>query len=174
MRGVVTVATAVAIPLKTDDNASFPDRQLLVVAALVCVLVTLVVQGLTLGPLTSRLGVGGEEDEGDEVAELRARAADAALEYVRALTGPDTTDAVRRAATLQYEGYLEAQRALQQARQLELEDHDPAQELGDLLRRASGIERRLVLDERRRGQVSAAAADEVLRDIESRALRDID
>jgi Na+/H+ antiporter len=174
MRGVVTVATAVAIPLTTDDDASFPDRQLLVVAALVCVLVTLVVQGLTLGPLTSRLGVGGEGDEGAEVAELRARAAGAALEYLRALTGPDSTDEVRRAAMLQYEGYLEAQRALQQARQLELEDHDPAQELGELLRRASGIERQLVLDERRRGQVSAAAADEVLRDIESRALRDID
>ena len=56
MRGVVTVATALAIPMTTDAGASFPDRQLLVVAALVCVLVTLVVQGLTLAPLTSRLG----------------------------------------------------------------------------------------------------------------------
>ncbi len=52
MRGVVTVATAVAIPMTTEDGAPFPDRHLLVVAALVCVLVTLVVQGLTLAPLT--------------------------------------------------------------------------------------------------------------------------
>ena len=174
MRGVVTVATAVAIPLRTDDGASFPDRQLLVVAALVCVLVTLVVQGLTLAPLTSRLGVGRTDDEGVEVAELRARAAGAALDYVRTLTGPESTDEVRHAATLQYEGYLEAQQAMHQARILETEGGSPADELGRLLRRASDVERSLVLDERRRGQVSAAAADEVLRDIESRALRDFD
>jgi NhaP-type Na+/H+ or K+/H+ antiporter len=174
MRGVVTVATAVAIPLTTEDGASFPDRQLLVVAALVCVLVTLVVQGLTLAPLTSRLGVGSSEDAGVEVAELRGRAASAALDYVRALTGPETTDEVKSAATLQYEGYLEAQRAMHEARLLEVEHGNPAEELGQLLRKASDVERSLVLDERRRGEVSAAAADEVLRDIESRALRDFD
>ncbi|GAW51505.1 MULTISPECIES: hypothetical protein [unclassified Nocardioides] len=135
-------------------------------------LVTLLLQGLTLGPLTTRLGVGGEEDDRVEVAELRARAAGAALDYVRALTGPASTEEVRRAATLQYEGYLQAQRAMHDARQLEVEDGDPAQELERLLRKASNAERQLVLDERRRGQVSAAAADEVLRDVESRALRD--
>jgi CPA1 family monovalent cation:H+ antiporter len=175
MRGVVTVATAVAIPLATDEGTRFPDRQLLVVAALVCVLVTLIVQGLTLAPLTSRLGVGtSEEDTGVEVAELRGRAASAALDYVRALAGPETTDEVRQAATLQYEGYLEAQQAMHDARQLELDDANPAAELGHLLRRASAVERSLVLDERRHGLVSAAAADEVLRDIESRALRDFE
>ncbi|MEP9362695.1 Na+/H+ antiporter [Nocardioides sp. CN2-186] len=174
MRGVVTVATAVAIPMTTDDGASFPDRHLLVVAALVCVLVTLVVQGLTLGPLTSWLGVGGDADDGVEVAELRGRAAGAALDYVRALTGPASTDEVKNAAILQYEGYLEAQRAMHEARLLEVEGADPAEELDQLLRKASDVERQLVLDERRQGKVSAAAADEVLRDIESRALRDLD
>ena len=175
MRGVVTVATALALPLTIDTGARFPDRQLLVVAALVCVLVTLVVQGLTLGPLTSRLGVASTADEAAEVAELRGRAAGAALDYLR--DSPDTsrvTEEVRDAATLQYEGYLRAQRAMFDARRMDVDQADPADELGVLLRRATDIERTLVLDERRRGEVSAASADEVLRDIESRVLRDLE
>ena len=44
--------------------------------------------------------------------------------------------------------------------------------LESLLRQASSVERQLVLRARRRGQVSAGTADEVLRDIENRALRD--
>ena len=112
-------------------------------------------------------------DEGVEVAELRARAAGAALDFVREST-PGTTDEVCRAVTLQYEGYLEAQAAIHEARALEVEGGSPAEELSLLLRRAGDVERSLVLDERRRGAVSAAVADEVLRDIESRALRDLD
>jgi monovalent cation/hydrogen antiporter len=174
MRGVVTVATALALPASTDAGDAFPDRRLLVVAALVCVLVTLVVQGLTLAPLTSRLGVSSTEDEATEVTELRTRAAGAALDFIRDRASSGTTEEVRHAATLQYEGYLEAQQAMHEARMLEVEDGSPAEELGRLLRRASDVERTLVLDQRRRGEVSAAAADEVLRDIEARALRDFD
>jgi len=45
-------------------------------------------------------------------------------------------------------------------------------QLRGLLVQATTVERSLVLDARRRGEVSPASADEVLRDIESRALRD--
>ncbi len=43
-----------------------------------------------------------------------------------------------------------------------------------MLRRATDTERSLVLARRRNGQVAAETADEVLRDIEGRALRDFD
>jgi len=77
------------------------------------------------------------------------------------------------AALAQYEGYVTAQQSIHQARAGEDEASDRrALELESVLRRASDVERQLVLEARRRGEVSAGSADEVLRDIENRALRD--
>src|SRR4051794_484776 len=63
MRGVVTVAAALALPETTSDGAPFPNRDQIVVVALTAVLVTLVLEGLTLSPLTSALGVGRKDDD---------------------------------------------------------------------------------------------------------------
>jgi CPA1 family monovalent cation:H+ antiporter len=77
MRGLVTLATAFALP------ANFPQRDVVVLTAFAVVIGTLVVQGLTLAPLIRRLGLDRHADEADEMAVLRgelARAAVAALE----------------------------------------------------------------------------------------------
>ncbi len=50
MRGLLTLATALALPFE-GDVARFPHRDLVIVAAFTVVLGTLVIQGLTLGPL---------------------------------------------------------------------------------------------------------------------------
>ena len=62
-RGVITLATAFALPL------AFPDRHLLLFCAYLVVLVTLVGQGLTFAPLLRRLRLRADETE-----ELRVRA----------------------------------------------------------------------------------------------------
>ena len=173
MRGVVTVAAALALPAAVEGGSRFPGRDQIVVVALSVVLVTLVLQGLTLAPLTSKLGVGRTGDDSDEVAALRRRAAQAALDHLRGDGLDGVREAVARAATLQYEGYLTAQEAISQAREASAEpDDDTVEEIGSVLRRATDIERRLVLQARRGGEVSPASADEVLRDIEGRVLRD--
>src|SRR3954451_11531221 len=173
MRGVVTVATALALPSVVDDGSPFPFRERLVVVALVCVLATLVLQGLTLAPLTSSLGVGQENDDSQELAELRLRGARGALREIRGGGFDTVAEEVRRAATLQYEGYLSAQTAMHEARQADADgDDEAADQLRSILRRATDVERALVLRARRNGEVSAASADEALRDIEGRALRD--
>ena len=174
MRGVVTVATALALPVASADGG-LSRRDDLVVIALGCVLVTLLVQGLTLAPLTKWLGVGSEDDDGRSVARLRREAATAALEEIRALEPDRLSDTVRRAAVLQYEGYVSAQAAMEDARRTEVaeDEKDPAEQLGKVLQRATDIERRYILDCRRRGTVSAEVADEVLRDVEGRAVRDL-
>ena len=176
MRGVVTVATALALPTVVGSGDPLPNRDELVTVALACVLLTLVVQGLTLTPLTRFLGVGSNVDEAQEISALRLRATEAALDEIRD-TASDTDDDVREAAVAQYEGYIAAQRRIDQARSVRAEDDGEDAEargraLEALLSQASDVERQLVLGERRRGEVSASAADEVLRDIESRALRD--
>jgi CPA1 family monovalent cation:H+ antiporter len=176
MRGVVTVATALALPLATDAGSPFPNRSEIAFVGLVTVLVTLVLQGLTLAPLVTRLGVGSEGDTAHDVALLRRRAAEAALEEVRNSAGAgDVPDPVHRAATAQYEGYLAAQAALTAARAGDGdESQDYTQELERVLRRATEVERNVVLDARRRGAVSADVADEVLQDVEARAVRELD
>lgn len=56
-RGVVPLAAALSIPITVHDGSAFPHRDLLLVLATTCIAITLVVQGLTLGPLVRRAGV---------------------------------------------------------------------------------------------------------------------
>jgi Na+/H+ antiporter len=89
MRGIVTLAAALALPDGTHGGAVFPYRDLAVAASFAVVLGTLVVQGLTLRPLllTLRLGTDGAVER--EVAMARAATARAAL---KALDGHKDTE----------------------------------------------------------------------------------
>lgn len=174
MRGVVTVATALALPALIVDGGTFPERQTIVFVGLVAVLATLVLQGLTLAPLVRWLKVGSDVDFSREVQRLRRRATSAALQAMRDDTG-DAPERARKAVILQYEGYLAAQDALVTARHGEPENEDDPGDMravDDLLRRAAEVERELVIDARHRGSVSPEVADDVLSEIESRAVRD--
>jgi len=73
MRGIVSLAAALALP------DAFPFRDLIVLIAFSVVLGTLVIQGLTLGPLLRRLDLHDDDPIGHEVAAARARALRAAL-----------------------------------------------------------------------------------------------
>jgi len=78
---VVSLAAALAIPLRTDTGAPFPQRDLLIFLSFSVILVTLVGQGLTLPPLTRRLEVVEPvERAAREEAATRLRLARAALE----------------------------------------------------------------------------------------------
>ena len=57
MRGVVSLAAAFAIPLETDAGAPFPQRDLILFLVFVAILVTLLLQGLTLARLLRALGL---------------------------------------------------------------------------------------------------------------------
>jgi monovalent cation/hydrogen antiporter len=89
MRGSVSLAAALAIPLTTDGGGAFPERDLIIFLAFAVILVTLVGQGLTLGALINRLGI---EDDGQEAREdtlARRRAAEAAVLRLEELGEPD-------------------------------------------------------------------------------------
>jgi CPA1 family monovalent cation:H+ antiporter len=89
MRGAVSLAAALALPLETDAGAPFPERSLLVFLAYVVILFTLVVQGLTLPGLIRRLRVEEDGTEGEEERTARIRAAEAALERLDRLSSED-------------------------------------------------------------------------------------
>ena len=51
MRGIVSLATAFALPLTIENGARFPYRNELIIMTMCVILVTLVVQGLSLAPI---------------------------------------------------------------------------------------------------------------------------
>ncbi|HEY7647971.1 MAG TPA: Na+/H+ antiporter [Methylomirabilota bacterium] len=79
MRGIVTLAAALALPLTTGSRAPFPFRDEIIVLAFAVILSTLVVQGLTLKPLIRMLNLGEDTRLEEEEALAREAAARAAL-----------------------------------------------------------------------------------------------
>jgi CPA1 family monovalent cation:H+ antiporter len=176
MRGVVTVATALALPYLAEDGTELDWRAPVVLVGLACVLVTLVVQGLTLTPLVRRLGVGSDTDEHAEVSQLRRDAMRVAVQTLREEAG-DPPDPAHQAVILQYEARLTAQQVVHDAVadiQGEGPDHLGEQferRLQHVFQRGNAIERETALTARTEGTVTPASADEVLHEIEVRAAR---
>lgn len=67
MRGVVSLASALAIPVTLDNGVAFPHRNLILFITFVAILLTLVVQGLTLPYMITKSkafeGIMNEESE---------------------------------------------------------------------------------------------------------------
>jgi CPA1 family monovalent cation:H+ antiporter len=82
LRGGISLAAALAVPLTIANGAPFPHRDLILFLTFAVILATLVGQGLTLPVLIRALGITAESAEREEaLARLRAtRAARAALE----------------------------------------------------------------------------------------------
>jgi CPA1 family monovalent cation:H+ antiporter len=100
MRGIVTLAAALALP------AGFPFRDLIVLTAFSVVLGTLVLQGLTLGPLLRVLDLKDDDPVGHEVAAARARALLSGLAGIE-----DDRSAVADAVRLEFIAHLGADEA---------------------------------------------------------------
>jgi monovalent cation/hydrogen antiporter len=89
MRGAVSLAAALSIPLTTDAGAGFPHRDLIIFLTFTVILGTLVVQGLTLPALIRMLRIEPDTSQEAEDAKARIRAAEAALVRLEELTGED-------------------------------------------------------------------------------------
>ncbi|MFI1108584.1 MULTISPECIES: Na+/H+ antiporter [Streptomyces] len=86
MRGVASVALALAIPLEMDNGSPFPNRDEIIFIAFGVVMTTLVLQGLTLPWLVRTLDVRRDtEAEKKFEKELAVRAAKAARQRLREL-----------------------------------------------------------------------------------------
>jgi len=103
MRGAVSLAAALALPLHTHSGAPLPGRELIQFITFAVILVTLLGQGLTLPFLIRRLGVveDGIEEEHEETR-ARLAIARAALDRVEQLQAEEWTreDSIDRARRL--------------------------------------------------------------------------
>jgi Na+/H+ antiporter len=97
MRGTVTLAAAMSIPLFLPDGSPFPGRDIVIFLAFGVIATTLVVQGMTLEGLIRSLGIHGDEDRPKEERLARMTAVEAGLHALRALE-PSATTADQNAA----------------------------------------------------------------------------
>ena len=89
MRGAVSLAAALALPLETDAGAAFPGRDLILFLTFSVILATLVGQGLTLPYVIRVLGLEDDGIDDREDAKARIHAAEAALARLEELVSED-------------------------------------------------------------------------------------
>jgi monovalent cation/hydrogen antiporter len=80
MRGVIALAAALSLPEHLEDGSPFPQRNLIIFLTFSVILVTLVLQGLTLPALIRALGLAGVTGPNCEETEARRIMAEAALQ----------------------------------------------------------------------------------------------
>ena len=89
MRGVISLAAALALPFQTASGAPFPERDLIIFLTFSVILATLVVQGLSLPPLIKALGLEDDRIGEREENKGRIKVADAALRRLDELKEED-------------------------------------------------------------------------------------
>jgi len=117
IRGVVSLAAALSIPLVVAVDQPFPDRSLILFLTFSVIVVTLVLQGPTLPWLVRALGLvnSGSEEQRQQLeleAEARVEAARAAFDRLQQLstTREFTGDQVRQLSALQSERVSQLER----------------------------------------------------------------
>jgi Na+/H+ antiporter len=89
MRGAVSLAAALAIPLATDAGAPFPERDLIIFLTFCVILGTLVLQGLSLPAVIRAAKIEPDHSEEDDDARARIHAAQAAITRLDELAAED-------------------------------------------------------------------------------------
>jgi CPA1 family monovalent cation:H+ antiporter len=82
MRGVIALAAALSLPEALADGTPFPQRNLIIFLTFSMILVTLVLQGLTLPALIRALGLVGAEGHKEEEEEARRAMIESALAHL--------------------------------------------------------------------------------------------
>jgi len=166
MRGAVSLAAALALPLETNAGASFPGRDLILFLTFSVILATLVGQGLTLPFVIRMLRLEDDGIEAREDAEARIKAAEAALARLEELVGEDW---VRDDTAERMRGAYRFRTNRFRAR---LDDGDD----GSIESRSQDYQRlrRELLDAERRALVDLRRAGVISNDVWLRVGRDLD
>lgn len=168
MRGAVSLAAALALPLADDAGEPLPGRSLILFITFVLILVTVVGQGLTLPWLIRRLGVIEASDE-EEREELRARMAiaHAALGRVDELEAEDWTisESLNRVRQL-YDFRLRRFKARAGKIELEEDIEDRSLRYQRLMHEIYAVQRRTLVELRNGGEISTDVMRRVEREVD--------
>jgi CPA1 family monovalent cation:H+ antiporter len=166
MRGAVSLAAALALPLTTDAGNPFPGRDLIVFFAFTVILGTLVLQGLTLPGVIRVLGLEDDGLAAKEDAKARIHAAEAALARLEELLEENW---VRQDTAERMRGLYQFRRSRFAARFDGDDDgsiEQRSQNYQRLRRELLEAERRAVVELRREGRIDDEVMNRVFRDLD--------
>jgi monovalent cation/hydrogen antiporter len=144
MRGIVTLAAALALPDGANGTAAFPYRDLVLFSAFCVVLGTLIIQGLTLRPLLFALAVQEDKTVDREANLAHVATAKAALQALENQPASSATAVVRR----EYEARLRRTNSGEAS-----SEANSGSELASVQHHAIRAERRALSELRTRGEI---------------------
>lgn len=168
MRGAVSLAAALAVPLTTEAGEAFPGRDLILFVTFSAILATLVLQGLSLGPLIRSLRLRRDE-ETETLAELKARlqGAEAALKRLDQLRKEEMVSPSAEERTREhYEERIHRYEAGLQAGGTTDEYAESSAAWRNWRRKLLAAEREAILSLRDRGEISPEIMRRIQRDLD--------
>jgi len=172
MRGIVSLALALAIPLTLPSGAPFPQRETVIVLAFAVILATLLLQGMSLPVVIRRLGFRADDTDLREEREALIRASEAALARLReiddtVIVDPQLLERVRAPYQERLTRLTEEERADPECRLTEGQGAAFRKMRGDAL----SAERKAVVGLRDKGKISEEVLHRVQEDIDLEALQ---
>jgi Na+/H+ antiporter len=166
LRGAVTLAAALALPLTTNSGGPFPQRALLIYLAFCVILATLVLQGLSLPLVIRLLKLEDDGTAAKEETKARVYAADAALARLDELA----------AESWVRDDTAERMRGLYRFRQSRFSARFDAEDDGAIEQRSQDYQRlrRELLDAERQAVVELRRQGRINDDIMNLVQRDLD
>ena len=166
LRGAVSLAAALALPLTIDTGEAFPHRSYIIYLAFCVILATLVLQGLTLPAVIRMLRLEDDGLSAKEETKARILAAEAALGRLEELAGEDW---VREDTAERMRGAYRF-RASRFAARFDDEDDGALEERSQsyqrLRRELLDAERSAVQELRRQGRINDDVMNRVQRDLD--------
>ncbi|MEJ7646748.1 MAG: Na+/H+ antiporter [Chryseolinea sp.] len=120
MRGVVSLAAALALPLTLEGGKAFPNRSLIIFITFCVIFSTLVLQGLTLRPMIKWFGIKVDDKEKRDEDEARLQLAAAVIEHIEENYSLSLSDEVLNQIKTKYE--IRIQRLRKDATKERLDD----------------------------------------------------
>jgi len=159
MRGVVSLAAALALPLTVNGSTPFPHRNLIIFLTFSVIFSTLVLQGLTLRPLINWLGIQSDGKDHQDEQRARLALASSVIEHIEENYALSLSDEVLNQIKTKYEIRIQRLRKDETEQRL---NEEQIREFHRLQQELLHKERAELIRMRREGIIS----DEVLRRIE--------
>jgi CPA1 family monovalent cation:H+ antiporter len=167
LRGAVSLAAALAIPLRLPNGAPFPERDLIIFITFSVILVTLIGGGLSLPSVVRWLAVEGGTEEADEMRRALIASSDAALARIDELETEGRIDAAHASS-------LRAKFAHRRELQTESENGDAARHAAehvDVERELIAAQRKAIIEMRERGEIDNVVMRRLQADLDSASAR---